>query len=372
MSLQNSLNSLRIKGFRAFGELDIPRLSNVTLIVGKNSVGKTSVLEALRLYFTEGDRHAISQLLTSRDEFVYRREENLESVEGYDLALQSLFHGRPSFKAGLPRFSIGPMGADESSKTVSVAMTYLRRETDETDGSVRLRRLNPDELDIYPEAMLGFRISVGQKGLLVPLSRSSLRVQRATTPELPPRAFYLSSTGLAPKDLAQQWDAIALTDDEQLVVDALGTMSDPVERLALVESRSGRERIMMGKTPRFNEPVPFKSLGDGINHILGIMLALIQARSGCLLADEIENGIHYSKQAELWRLIFRQAAKGSTQVIATTHSWDCVLGFQIAAMEQQELSASLIRLEGDSNGVRAVIFNPSEIRIANDQSIEIR
>src|SRR5208282_94102 len=120
---------------------------------------------------------------------------------------------------------------------------------------------------------------------------------------------------------------------EELVIAALRTMSDPIERLVLVENpNASRERIMMGKIARFNEPIPVKSLGDGINHILGVILSLIQARGGCLLADEIENGIHYSRQAELWRLIFRQATKGQTQVIATTHSWDCVVWWLLAEL----------------------------------------
>ncbi len=44
------LSSLEIRNFRAFHDLKIERLGRVNLIVGKNNVGKTSLLEALQLY----------------------------------------------------------------------------------------------------------------------------------------------------------------------------------------------------------------------------------------------------------------------------------------------------------------------------------
>jgi hypothetical protein len=43
------LNSLEINSFRAFEHLQIERLGRVNLIVGKNNVGKTSLLEAIQL-----------------------------------------------------------------------------------------------------------------------------------------------------------------------------------------------------------------------------------------------------------------------------------------------------------------------------------
>src|SRR5436309_13909396 len=41
------LNSLEIRNFRGFQDLKIERLGRVNLLVGKNNVGKTSLLEAI-------------------------------------------------------------------------------------------------------------------------------------------------------------------------------------------------------------------------------------------------------------------------------------------------------------------------------------
>ena len=44
------LNSLEIRNFRAFRDLKIEHLGRVNLLVGKNNVGKTSLLEVIQLY----------------------------------------------------------------------------------------------------------------------------------------------------------------------------------------------------------------------------------------------------------------------------------------------------------------------------------
>jgi len=44
------LNSLEIRNFRAFEYLQIERLGRVNLIVSKNNVRKSNLLEALQMY----------------------------------------------------------------------------------------------------------------------------------------------------------------------------------------------------------------------------------------------------------------------------------------------------------------------------------
>ena len=48
------LDSLEIKGYRCFEHLTIEKLGRVNLIVGKNNVGKTALLEALWIYLSRG------------------------------------------------------------------------------------------------------------------------------------------------------------------------------------------------------------------------------------------------------------------------------------------------------------------------------
>src|SRR5579864_587616 len=65
------LNSLEIRNFRGFQHLKIEHLGRVNLIVGKNNIGKSSLLEALLLYTHRGSPDVIWDVLGTRDENRY-------------------------------------------------------------------------------------------------------------------------------------------------------------------------------------------------------------------------------------------------------------------------------------------------------------
>ncbi|MGH2639452.1 MAG: AAA family ATPase, partial [Rhabdochlamydiaceae bacterium] len=121
-----------------------------------------------------------------------------------------------------------------------------------------------------------------------------------------------------------------------------------------------------------NEPLPLGSLGNGMLRVLGIVLALANAKDGMLVVDEIENGIHYSAQKELWQMIFRLARSLNVQVFATTHSWDCIEAFQVAAEEDKQEEGILIRLSLKKDEIVSTLFNEEELQIATRGSLEVR
>ena len=62
------LPSLSISGFRGFQDLLIPQLGRVTLLTGRNGVGKTTVLDAMRIYaaVTHGDTPGLWRICWSK------------------------------------------------------------------------------------------------------------------------------------------------------------------------------------------------------------------------------------------------------------------------------------------------------------------
>jgi len=109
-----------------------------------------------------------------------------------------------------------------------------------------------------------------------------------------------------------------------------------------------------------------------MQRMLGIALALVNARNGLLLVDEIENGLHYSAQLDVWRLIFRLASLLNVQVFATTHGWDCIEAFQKAAQEDTQNEGVLIRLESKKDKIVATLFDERRLGIATREQIEVR
>src|SRR6266567_9353557 len=110
------LDSLEIRNFRGFRHLQIERLSRVNLIVGKNNVGKSNLLEALRLYAsrTSAPTH-IWQILGDRNE----ARQPFVDVEDMLSSLKYLFYGRKEVRPGLESIQIGPINFP--SKTLSIA-----------------------------------------------------------------------------------------------------------------------------------------------------------------------------------------------------------------------------------------------------------
>ena len=109
--------------------------------------------------------------------------------------------------------------------------------------------------------------------------------------------------------------------------------------------------------------------------LLGIALALVNAKDGILLIDEIEGGLHYSVQPDMWRLIFETAAKLNVQVFATTHSLDCIRAFESATSERGEeesLLISLRRHHDEPEKIVAVLADKSDLVSIVRSHIEVR
>lgn len=112
---QSGLASLSITGFRGIDQLQIPRLGRVALLAGQNGVGKTTVLEALRIYAARGAIDTLREVLSRRDELTTFRDEDGDSVTAP--ALDRLFHQNGDDRAPV---AIGPIGDEGELKIDTV------------------------------------------------------------------------------------------------------------------------------------------------------------------------------------------------------------------------------------------------------------
>jgi len=250
-------------------------------------------------------------------------------------------------------------------------------------GNRKARLLRPEEYVLVDNPVPRFTIQIGQQPELNYPLRSVRIDGLATRPfssELGAiNCAYIGPNGLSEGQVGKLWDGIALTGREKELLTALRIIAPGVEGLSLVEDsrtiqRKDRilERIPIVKIAGIDEPLPLRSLGDGTQRMLGIALALVNARDGILLIDEFENGLHYSVQPELWQLIFQIASRLNVQVFATTHSWDCIEGFQKAAQENTQEEGSLIRLSVKNDEIAATVFDEEELDIITRDQIEVR
>src|SRR6266478_1174323 len=359
------LNSLEIRNFRAFRDLKIDHLGRINLLVGKNNVGKTSLLEAIQLYASRASTPTcIWEIMRTRHEV----KQPLVNVRDMLTALKYLFHGREDIRPGLASIQIGPINSPP--ETLSIAIDWSITET--RDGTLHTRPLEPGEDYTADSLAPRFTIQAAEATLSYPIDPSLPQgILRLNSNEIP--CVFTSANGLSGQRLTELWDGIALTRLEVDVLTALRLIAPGLVDLNFVSTQlSGRERIPVVRIADNDEPLPLYSLGDGMLRALGISLALVNVKNGVLLIDEFENGLHYTVQPDLWRLIFQVAHRLNVQVFATTHSGDCVEAFQKAAQEDTQIEAVLIRLESKKGKIVATLFDERQLGIATREQIEVR
>jgi AAA15 family ATPase/GTPase len=189
------------------------------------------------------------------------------------------------------------------------------------------------------------------------------------------KTVFIPLKGLIWQATCTYWDDIALSDKEEAIISCLQLLDPLTTRFTFKgENMKDRVRYSVIKTGKFPNPVPLATMGEGIQRIFAIALAMTVAGDGYLLIDEIETGLHHSIQVEVWRTIFKLAREWNVQVFATTHSWDCIEAFQEAAAENENEEAMLIRLQKkrNSTAIVATTYDKASMDIVTRQGIEVR
>ena len=366
------LPSLSVRGFRGIESLSILQLGRVTLFTGKNGVGKTTLLDAVRLYAARSRYSVLTSILQSREELTEGVNEDGDEMLTPDW--EALFHGWNTSSDAC--ISIGPVNKKQllSIKTASLSSAKKTK---------RWERLFSSSSADDDGQLLSIEFQ-GAKQEIPILSLSGaadFRYRRFLSEEsnLPPviRCESLGPSLLSNLDMARFWDKVALTDDEIRAVQALNLIfGSKVDRVAMVGAENSRRapygRRVVAKIKGQAHPVPLKSLGDGAVRLFGIALALANSRNGFLVIDEAENGIHHSVQRDFWKMIMKTAHENNVQILATTHGWDCVAGFAQAATKSEEVECALVRLETNGDGIRAVEYSEKELQVVAEQGIEVR
>lgn len=377
------LQSLEIRNYRNLRHLTIEKLGRVNLLVGKNNTGKTSVLEAVGIYVNKGNLPYLIQLLDERGENYIRRNPNLTEDDVLK-TLSALFTDRRAGYSPTEQIVIRDEKlTDEFSLAIDTGIRLrLTRyiETLEPVSGSQLLRTNRIPVDAdYTELgnHLGVELIADSTLRIIPLSffERNLSSRFFSNDGIIVKNQFVRTKNIDREINGTLWDAIALTDKENVVIDALRIVDIGVERVTFV-NRNDRsdERLPVIKLKKDSEIIPLRSMGDGINRILTIILAMVNCENGYLLIDEFENGLHYSVQEKLWEIIFDLAEQLNIQVFATTHSFDCIEAFSavLSNGKQDKDTGAMIRLENYEGNIEATVYDADEIQATTRVQVDPR
>lgn len=344
------LKSLKIENFRCFKSFELQQLGRINLLLGANNSGKTSILEALQLLRSQTNFETLGEIMINRGEYIVQNE-----YRKPELVLHHLFFGH---KVDMDsQLSI----SDNSGQKIVLSFV--------TNTEEKLL-LQIHKSDGYQSFKLPFLLSSDGNLLFERLNTTAKSFINLGT-----RTQFVTSSSLKNDKMIELFDEIVLLPEEEVVTQALRAIESSIERIATIgidrdRYPNSREGFLIKLSN--NKPIPIGSMGDGMWRILGLALAIANAKDGVLLVDEIDTGLHFTAMTDMWKMIWETAKRLNVQVFATTHSSDCwqSLAEIINEDHHSEDGITIHRIEKDTPC--SIIFNEKQIAIAAKRNLEVR
>ncbi|MCT7953438.1 AAA family ATPase [Ancylothrix sp. C2] len=355
------LKSLKIENFRCFQMFELQQLGKLNLLVGTNNSGKTSILEAVQLLDSQSNLESLREVMIGRGEYILSDERGI----GRELDVRHLFYGHE---------------IDEGSKFSILGNNHNGGE------GITVSVKHSEQLSLF-EDLREFVLVIewlGQesKRLQLPLSSKEglpldyVRRVRRDLKNLGSRTQFVTSSSLTSEKMIELFDQVVLTPEEYLVTEALQTIEPSIDRIASVGSEKNR---FTGSRSGFvvrltdgDQRIPIGSMGDGIWRMLGLTLAIVNARNGVLLVDEIDTGLHFSAMSDMWKLIWETAKRLNVQVFATTHNSDCWTSLAAIANNDSPSEEGITIQRIEKSKPNSIVFTERQVVIAAEQGIEVR
>ncbi|MFB6186843.1 MAG: AAA family ATPase [Halobacteriaceae archaeon] len=391
------LNEFKVKSFKGLNHLDL-EFGSINLITGRNNTGKTSLLEAISLYFQpERVRHFRGDINTlininsqkckiqgiadiDREKLVLRPPEESEQPELFHQGLSKIID------SSLRRTDFAHPEEKDSQEVAEVLATTLQKhwdndlkefidqflviETDEekytilensaeinnllTEYDDLLRNTLEEELDIEIEAeedVFGGRTPLLHLSFLEDSPESKGSLSSINTSNL---------DQLRRHRQRGEKDAIKIDDIE-----------DYLKEKNLVENLKSfdLEKIVLEHDGE-KEQIPFRFMGSGFQSIVMILWELFDERAddAVVLMEEPENHMHPGYIEHLVKFLIKAAIEDDLQLFITTHDLDFIREFFDASLETQEeefLESQFKLFQMGDNMVEQFSYNAAEEHLKN-------
>ena len=368
------LDSLVLSGYRRFQSYELNGLKRANLLVGKNSCGKTSILEAVELLVSGGSSSTFKRVADWRGERVRHFEEVTQDpfvrIRGTSVVprieLAHFFWGNKC-EAGAT-FRLSSQGSEHRQLYVEVRPIgeFLGPEW---SGSFEYRLREGG-----PGAVFGLKIDPGdgREKTVLPVGEDGTLLDdlyRQSTTDVPNvPILFLTPDGCNPTAMSGEWDKLQAEGREAEVVESVRPLMPDI---GSIHFRASHDGILIGPVdggPRF----PIGTYGDGMRRLLAIVLAFVGSKDGVLLIDEIDTGFHWTIMEDMWQLVVEAAGRSNVQVFATTHSYDCVRALGSLAESHPDLAEQVSIQKVHPSLRQAVSFHDDQIKTAVEQGIEVR
>lgn len=358
------ISTIEITNFRGISHLKIEDFKMVNIFLGKNNIGKTTVLEAIFLSLGAGNP-IIAIGIDGFRNLIHTQSEDFKFIFhqlNYDhiIEIKTKYH-RDEWERNLritPRFNT----------TVLSTQNDLRKNLEEISSSAS------NETNLA----LGLNLEYSQKKRQSKkeVNLAIIELQGNSFKATPVKSQYHMRGVIVPSNamydgLSKRLEKVLINKDEQKIIDFLKPVDNSIQGLTL-----GSGNLILCDTG-FGKRYPINLLGDGVIKLISILLSIYDAKDGVVLVDEFSNGLHYTALRVLWKSILESAKAYNVQVFLTTHDYEALTHLRNVLEEdsfsnfQEDIRSYTLRKLPEA-GFKSYQYNYEQLDAAIDQQNEIR
>ena len=346
------LSSFKAVRYRGIDGLSLPHLSQANLVTGVNGIGKTALLEAMWLFVGRYSPTLLWNANVQRSTNPVLDPVSRLSNGGLEL------HG-------------GQNGSTHQLKTVFEKVAEVATPATAREATERNMMQLPVAGRI--ETYLDGQLVKGDFGGARPTPWGVV-VHQTPVPPKPQPSCVIESTKFqleTPGEYLQRYSDMVRANQKEELTNAINLLLPRVKDLEILTDRTGESYL--SALTKCGVQLPLHDLGGGIIRLYRLLLSLFTCRDGIMLVDELENGIHYSGLNEVWTRARQWMRRWNVQLVATTHSAECIEAAMAAfADSPEDLSIHKLFVSETTGAVEAVTFTGETLEGARDLNLEVR
>jgi predicted ATP-dependent endonuclease of OLD family len=364
MSTDFYFHSLKVENFRSFKALQFDKFRRINIVGGFNGVGKSALLETLFLVLDR--RHPVALLKP----LFFRRFETTAPIDPLQFLQDSDVHSARiewSTKHHKQRmemkYELKPANFSvtlEGSSGLTPPLSHMGGANAFGAQKGLSIKIYEGHSQIDEESAFAMAAPNGLSGTLLKSSQK----------EIPKAQFISTATRQSSRELAQVLSIVIRNSRLEELVEYLKVLHPSLSSLLTLQE--GEEVQVYAKLDN-GKLLPIQYMGDGFQNLLHTLCAVINCAGGVILLDEIDAAMHYSIITDVWKIIAGAAAKENCQIIATTHSRECInsaaLGIEQAGKKSD---FQYVRLEKVDGRHRPIFYSMEELADAETFNVEIR
>jgi AAA15 family ATPase/GTPase len=329
------IKSIEIERFRCFNKTKAKDFGRVNLLGGKNNAGKTAFLEALFL-MNEPSNQPVHLLLQFRNEdmdtlkrmpkrawnnFFYKGEKQQNIILIFRSEDDIERQVEMSCQESDEKFN----GVETDISKYPLVATRFNKEFIKSSLQIdafewKLKTMTANGLNLKEPRLMKEAFS---KNILTASTKSIIGIGL-------PNAFkntllILSGYNRTNEELAEAFDKTKLEGRNEHLLKAFQIIDETIADIATINL--GKSVLYLRRRGE-NNYIPLTLYGDAMIKVADFILRIVNNKGSLILIDEIENGIHHSNQAALWKLIFELCVMYDVQLFATTHSAEMIEAFK--------------------------------------------